>query len=146
MTPKSHLLSKPVEPVTLPLRLFIPSQKDRVTGLGCTKCLISPALMGRLGILLWKLKTPISFCQLDESVEGGKLDTFDMEPLEIAMGAHDKRFMFIVAPGMERPQVLGLTWLKWWNRRVDWKVGILRFQWGVTGPDNHGEELGKPQK
>lgn len=66
-----------------------------------------------------------------------------MEPLEIAMGGHNERLTFIVAPGMEWSMVLGLTWLKWWNLQVNWKEGTLIFQWGVTGPDDCREEEGE---
>lgn len=48
--------------------------------------------------------------------------------------------------GMEWPLVLGLTWLKRWNPKVNWKEGTLRFQWGVTGPGDQREELGENPK
>lgn len=103
-----------------------PSQKKRVRlstflDLGCTRCLISPTMVGRLGICLWKLKTLILFCQLDGPVMGREPAILVMEPLEIAREARNERLMFTVALGTKWPLVLGLIWLKQWNLRVDWK-------------------------
>lgn len=58
------------------------------------------------------VEAKVVFCQLPGSVRGGEPATFATESLEIAMGAHNKRLIFIMAPGMEWPMVLRLTWLK----------------------------------
>ncbi|KAG8141461.1 hypothetical protein E2320_007083 [Naja naja] len=84
---------------------------------GCTRCLINPTLVGKLGIHLWKLKTPpITFCQLARSVMGeeGREEpaNFCHRTLGNNHGDPYERLIFIVAPRMEWPLVLGLIWLK----------------------------------
>lgn len=59
------------------------------------------------------------------------------------MGSHDKMLTFIVAPRMEWPLVLGLTWLRKWNPIVNWKRGSIRFQGHVTFADEIEENHGK---
>lgn len=96
--------------------MLIPSSGRKVAlmtllDLGCTHCLISPTLVGKLGTHLRWIKQPITFCQLDRSIAGGVLATFATEPLELAMESHSQTITLIVAPDMEWPLVLGLTWL-----------------------------------
>lgn len=38
--------------------------------------------------------------------------SFATEPLELTLGSHSETLSFIVAPGMEWPLILVLTWLK----------------------------------
>lgn len=126
------LVSGPIAPVTMPIELQLPGtgQKASLRALldsGCTRCLVSPALVEKLRIRPRRLKCPIAFCQLNGSVVGGIPAMFVTEPLEMQMGAHSETLSFIVAPGMERPLVLGLAWLKRWNPQVDWRKGLLKF-------------------
>lgn len=115
------LVSGPIELVTLPLELLIPSLGRRVKlrallDSGCTRCLIIPTLVGKLGVHLKNLENPITFCQLDGSVgRSGVPATFPTEPLELTMGSHSETLIFIVVPRMEWPLVLGPMWLKLWN-------------------------------
>lgn len=93
------LISRLIEPVTLPQELWIPSsgRKVRLKALldsGCTRCLISPTLVGKLGVHLKRPKNPIAFCQLDGSIVGGIPAMFDIEPLELAMRNHTKTLIF----------------------------------------------------
>lgn len=120
------LVSRPITPITMPIELLIPSLEKKVAlksllDSGCTKCLISPNLVGKLWVCLRRLKNPISFCQLGGSVAGGIPATFTTEPMDLTMGHHSKTLTFIVVPGMEWSLVLGLTWLKKWNPQVDWR-------------------------
>lgn len=43
------------------------------------------------------------------------------------MGSHTETLTFIMAPGMEWPLILGLTWLKKWNPLIDWRERRLKF-------------------
>lgn len=45
--------------------------------------------------------------------------TFITKPVEMRMGAQVESLNFIVDPGMERPLVLGLSWLLKWNFYVN---------------------------
>lgn len=70
------LISRPIESLTLLQELLIPSsgRKVRLRALldfGCTKCLISPTMVGKLVVHLKRPKNPITFCQLDGSIAGG---------------------------------------------------------------------------
>lgn len=95
--------------------------------LGCTRCLVSPALVEKFGIRLRRLKTQIAFCQLDGSVAGGIPATFTTVSLEMTMGSHSETLSFTVTPGMDRLLILGLDLLKKWNPQVDWRKGLLKF-------------------
>lgn len=55
---------------------------------GCTRCLVNPALVEKLGIQLRRLKVLITFCQFDGSVIGGILAMFATEPIGMQIGAH----------------------------------------------------------
>lgn len=59
---------------------------------------------------------------------------FTIEHLELTMKDHSKTLTFVVAPGMEWPLVLGLTWLKKWNPWVDCREGLLKFPKGQCTP------------
>lgn len=92
-----------VIPVTILVELVVPSpgHKENLVALldlGCTRCLINPALVEKLGLRLKQLKVPMAFfCQLDSSVAGGRAAMFITEPIEIR-----ETLSFIMAPGMER--------------------------------------------
>lgn len=92
--------------------------------LGCTRCVVSPVVVvKKLGISLRQLRVPIAFCQLDGTMagEGGGLQHFVMELVELQIGNHWETLSFIVAPGMERPLLLGLVWFQKWNSSVNWR-------------------------
>lgn len=70
------LVSGPVTPVTILIELSFPKSglKANLRVLldsGCTRCLVNPALVEKLGIQLRRLKVLIAFCQLNGSVTGG---------------------------------------------------------------------------
>lgn len=44
---------------------------------------------------------------------------FVTKPIEMWMGGHLETLSFIVAPGMQRPLVLELAWLRRWNPYVN---------------------------
>lgn len=52
---------------------------------------------------------------------------FVTKPIEMRMGAHTKILSFIVAPGMERPLVLGLVWLLKRNPYINWRRRMLKI-------------------
>lgn len=60
--------------VTIPTEISFRASGLRVTlqallELGCTRCLVSPALVEKLGFQLRWLKVPITFCQLDQTCQ-----------------------------------------------------------------------------
>lgn len=59
--------------VRVPIELIIQSSGHKVglmglLDLGCTKCLVNPALLEKLGVRLRPLNVLVAFCQLDGSV------------------------------------------------------------------------------
>lgn len=54
--------------------------------LGCIRCLVNLALVEKLGIQLRRLKVPIAFCQLDDSVVGGIPEMFRRPQLHSGTG------------------------------------------------------------
>lgn len=76
--------------------------------MGCTRCLVNPAVVEKLGVRLKQLNVPIAFCQLDGSVAGGIPVTFITEPIEIRIVTHTETLSFTIAPGIESLLVLGL--------------------------------------
>lgn len=126
------LVSGSIDAIKIPLELSIvgTGKKIMLAALldsGCTHCLISPKLVGKMGESLRRLKTPIVFCQLDGYVAGAILANFATKSLNLLMGSHSKTLVFIMTPGIEWPLVLGLTWLKKRNPIVDWREGCLKF-------------------
>lgn len=57
---------------------------------GCTRCLVSPGMVEKLGMCLRQLKISIAFSQLDGTLTGGSLATFLTEPMELKIGPHRK--------------------------------------------------------
>lgn len=117
-----------IDPIMVPLELSILGSGKKVTlaallDSGCTCCLISPKLVGKMGAPLRRLETPIAFCQLDGSFAWGIPASFAARLLNLVKGSHSET----LAPGMEMPLVLGLAWLKKWNHIDDWREGCLKF-------------------
>lgn len=52
---------------------------------GCTRCLVSPSVVEKLGIHLRQLKTSVAFSQLDGTLAGGAPATFVTEPVQMKM-------------------------------------------------------------
>lgn len=82
---------------------------------GCTRCLLSPQVVEKLGMRLRKLQRPMASSQLDRLITGGVPATCLTEPVELKAGSHTETIRFIAAPGMKEAIVLGLAWLKKWN-------------------------------
>lgn len=61
-------------------------------------------------------------------VGGGIPATFVADPIAMQMGAHIETLGFIVAPGMEKPLVIGLVLLWKKSPYVNWKRGLLKIQ------------------
>lgn len=73
------LVSGLITPVTVPIKLIAQSSGHKaslVTLLDseCTRCLVNPALVEKLGVRLRPLKVPVTFCQLDGSIVGDSSD------------------------------------------------------------------------
>lgn len=62
----------------------------------CTRSLVNPQVVEKLGMRLRKLKRP--FSQLDGSITGEVAATCLTEPMKLRMGTHTKTIQFIVAP------------------------------------------------
>lgn len=67
------LVSHPIIPVTIPVEVVILSSGHRenlitLLNSGCTRCLVSPSMVEKLGMHLRELRVPIAFCQPDGSV------------------------------------------------------------------------------
>lgn len=56
--------------------------------LGCTRCMVSPEVVEKLGLRYKQLMVPIAFCQLDRTVAQGVRAHFIMELVELWMGNH----------------------------------------------------------
>ncbi|XP_058041925.1 uncharacterized protein LOC131199783 [Ahaetulla prasina] len=120
-------------PLDIPVNLHVPSSGNKGEMLalldsGCTRCMISPELVEKMELKLRTLSKPIAFAQLDGSVAGGGPAHFVTEPIEMIIGDHREILNFIVAPGMDQPLLLGLSWLRKWNPHINWRTGVLRFR------------------
>lgn len=83
------LVSYHVNPITIPVELTVPSLGAMaVLDLGCTRCVVSPEVVEKLGLRFRQLMVPIAFCQLDRTVAQGVLTHFAMELVELWMGNH----------------------------------------------------------
>lgn len=97
------LVSGPINPVTVPIELIAQSSGHKgnlmaFLNSGCSRCLVNPALMEKLGVRLRSVNLPVAFCQLDGSVAGGIPVTFVTEPIEL--GVHMETLNFIMALGI----------------------------------------------
>lgn len=77
---------------------------------GCTRCLISPQMIERLGVGLRKLKWHMAFSQLDGLITGRVPATCLTKLVKIKVGAHLETIQFIVVLGMTEPMILGMAW------------------------------------
>lgn len=140
----------------IPIELRVPSTGTyaRIRALidsGCARCVISPQVAKEMKLNLKLLKRPLAFCQLDGTMSGGDPAKFITERLELQTGDHVETLKFVVAPGMERPLILGLPWLQKWNPRINWRTGVVRIriqrqlsEGVVTSPDS-GRDLTKTE-
>lgn len=105
---------RPVNRVTTAVKLKVPllgAQRKMLALLdsGCIRCVVTPEVMEKLGLRIQQLRVPTAFYQLDGIVTWGAWSHFIMEPVEMQMGKHWDTLSFIIAPGMERPLLLGLA-------------------------------------
>lgn len=100
--------------------------------LGCTRCLVSPQVVEKLGLRLRKLKKPTAFSQLDNLLAGEMPATCLTEPVDLKLGTHVQTIQFIVAPAMSNAMVLGLIWWRKWNHYINWDGVTLQMRRKVT--------------
>lgn len=64
--------------------------------LRCTRCLVNPAVVEKLGMRFRLLKVSLVFCQLDGSIEREIPVTFITKPIEMQMGVHTETLSFLL--------------------------------------------------
>uniref|UniRef100_A0A2H6N3G1 Uncharacterized protein n=1 Tax=Micrurus carvalhoi TaxID=3147026 RepID=A0A2H6N3G1_9SAUR len=92
-TSDDPMVSKPIQPFILPVTLWKKrtEQGIKVGALidsGCTRCLVTKAVVDKIGLNLIKLKVPIKFEQVDGSILGGIPATHRTEYIKMVMGEH----------------------------------------------------------
>ncbi|KAK9395050.1 Retrotransposon-derived protein PEG10 [Crotalus adamanteus] len=102
------LVSGCITPIFKTVTILIPPMPEAVKvkaliDSGCTRCLISPTLVGNLGIPSRRLEQPISFGQLDGSIAGGVPATLATLPIHLSLGNHEEDLTFVVTPDSLAP-------------------------------------------
>ncbi|KAG8147950.1 hypothetical protein E2320_001384, partial [Naja naja] len=87
---------------------------DPMIDSACTWCLITQAVVDRLGLRLLQLRKPIRFEQVDGSILGGTPATHRTEMVRMDMGHHWEKISFVVVNHMTEAVILGLSWLDKW--------------------------------
>lgn len=86
------IVSGPIIPMTvrIKIRIKITVASSGSNGIlmtlldsGCTKFLISPQVVEKLGMRLRKLESPMAFSHVDGSIVGGTSATYLTEPVEL---------------------------------------------------------------
>lgn len=65
-------------------------------------------------------RVAITFSQLDGLLVGGGVT----KPVRMRTVPNKEVINFIMGPGMDRPMILGLTWLENWNPSINWRKKI----------------------
>uniref|UniRef100_A0A803TQ72 Gypsy retrotransposon integrase-like protein 1 n=1 Tax=Anolis carolinensis TaxID=28377 RepID=A0A803TQ72_ANOCA len=94
---------------------------------GCTKSIIKPEVALGMGLAKVKLRSPITFVQMDGSEMKGGLCKYRTEQILLRVGDHWEAIQFIIAPTARYKLVLGLDWLKRHNPMVKWREGDISF-------------------
>lgn len=130
------MVSKPVKPFLISVVIRTASETRECKALvdsGYTRCLMSTAMAGRLGVCLKRLSNPIHFEQMDGSLLGGRPATHITEQVTLEIGLHQERICFVVVPRIMEDMVLGLVWLDKWAPTIWW--GGCRHLRLAIGPD-----------
>lgn len=73
--------------------------------------------MQRLGLHVRKLRKPMKFKQVDDTLIGGKAASHLTEPVKLGLGNHQEIIRFMVTTNMAEEMILGLAWLVKWGRQ-----------------------------
>lgn len=116
------LVSGPIAPVTMPTELHLPGTEQKASpespaSLGMYHMYGKSSLSREAWDPLKKAKNPNCILPIRWVNCRGIPATFSTKYFGMTMGVNS--VTFTVAPGIERPFILGLGWLKKWNPKVD---------------------------
>lgn len=92
-----------------------------------TRCLVNPVLIEKPSVRLKQFKVPIFFVNWTSQWQENP-SNICYQTNRDEYGRLRETWNFIIAPDMERPLVLGLSWLLKWNPYMNWRSGLLKIQ------------------
>ena len=92
---------------------------------------MDPKTAKRLKIHLSKLAEPVKILNVDRTQNiAGLVESYAQ--LDVTLGGRTKNLCFyIIELGNDRT-ILGFSFLKTFNPKIDWQTGRIDGQWGVT--------------